>query len=67
MTLSSSDPWLRHLWGLRGTYAGTLIDFEARREELEKMFAEPSCAPTLGAEEGKHGSCLVRPKPNPQP
>jgi hypothetical protein len=36
-----NDPWLRFLWDLRGTYNGTLIDFEARREELEKMFAEP--------------------------
>ena len=34
-----SDPWLRFLWDLRGTYNGTLIDFEARREELEKMFS----------------------------
>ena len=36
-----NDPWLRFLWDLRGTYNGTLIDFEARREELEEMFAEP--------------------------
>jgi len=36
-----NDPWLRFLWDLRGTYNGTLIDFEARREELEEMFREP--------------------------
>ena len=51
-----NDPWLRFLWDLRGTYNGTLIDFEARREELEKMFAERPCALTLGADGGKHGS-----------
>ena len=53
------DPWLLHLWGLRGTYAGTQIDWP---------FHEQPCSTSL--ETGgkvKHGSNLVRPKPNPQP
>ena len=44
------DPWLRHLWALRGTYAGTLIDFEARRAELERLM---------------YGSDLVQPSKDP--
>ena len=64
--MEPNDPWLRFLWDLRGTYNGTLIDFEARREELEKMFHEKPCSPT-GETGGKvkHGSNLVRPKSHP--
>ena len=46
--MNLNDPWLRFLWDLRGTYNGTLIDFEARREELEAMFHEKPRSTTLG-------------------
>ena len=47
--LQLCDPWLQHLWGLRGTYNGTLIDFEARREELEQMMREKPCQTSASA------------------
>ena len=61
-----SDPWLRFLWDLRGTYNGTLIDFEARREELEEMFREQPCSTSL--ETGgkvKHGNNQLQPSKDP--
>jgi hypothetical protein len=62
------DPWLRFLWDLRGTYNGTLIDFEARREELEEMFREQPRSTTLGTGGGlEHGSNQLRPDKDPQP
>ena len=26
------DPWMQHLWGLRGTYVGTQIDWPFREQ-----------------------------------
>ena len=62
------DPWMQHLWSLRGTYNGTLIDFEARREELEEMFREQPCSTSL--ETGgkvKHGNNQLQPSKDPCP
>jgi len=52
-----NDPWMQHLWDLRGTYNGTLIDFEARREEIEEMFREQPRSTSLETgDKVKHGS-----------
>ena len=54
MTFSFNDPWLRFLWDLRGTYAGTQIDWPFP-EELGRMFPSdtakeisPFAEPTKG-------------------
>jgi hypothetical protein len=47
------DPWLQHLWGLRGTYNGTLID----KDHLV------SCDPKI--ERLFHGSNKLRPQQDP--
>jgi len=70
------DPWLLHLWGLRGTYAGTQIDWPFP-EELGRMFSsdtakeispfhEQPCSTSL--ETGgkvKHGSNQLQPSKDP--
>ena len=55
------DPWLEHLWSLRGTYVGTLID----KDHLSR---KQPCSTTLGTgRKLEHGSHKLRPdkKPNP--
>ena len=51
------DPWMQHLWGLRGTYVGTQIDWP---------FREQPCSTSL--ETGgkvKHGNNQLQPPEDP--
>ena len=38
------DPWMQHLWGLRGTYVGTQIDWPTEPER-EKLCQTSASAP----------------------
>ena len=47
--LQLCDPWLQHLWGLRGSYNGTLGDFEACYTERETPCQRSASAPAKAA------------------